>query len=213
MTTLLDLREVYRQSHGKEVPPGTLMAVHLEIWTADRFGKILSHSLQPAHSWVTQSAQLFRNIMTRASEANIADITNTDRTMPGGPATNKMNFIAGSGVIANGIRVGTGTNAEDANDFDIQTLIADGAGVGQLEYQSSTVAAVLAVTGGYRVSVARQFINDSAGNITVEEVGAVALGNDGVADRSFLILRDLSTFTIVTGGGTATPTYQFDFLV
>lgn len=86
------------------------------------------------------------------------------------------NFAGGAGSVAQGIVVGTGTNAESFEGFALQTKIANGNSAGQLAYaaQSATTVAYTSETKTYAATLARIFNNNTAGTINVAEIGLYA---------------------------------------
>jgi hypothetical protein len=126
-----------------------------------------------------------------------------------------MQADAGVTVTTHGILVGTGVTAADRDDNAMETLVAEGAGAGQLNYQPTLITWAL-VAGGSRVTISRLLINNSAGAITINEAGLAVRGDDaGAVERYWLILRDIISGgrEILAGGGTQTVRYLLDALV
>jgi hypothetical protein len=153
--------------------------------------------------------------MTGDDEAAITDTGGVARTAEGDAAEKKMQADSAAADTTHGILVGTGVTAADRNDNAMETLVAEGAGAGQLNYQATLITWAL-VAGGSRVTIARQLINNSAGAITINEAGLAVRGDDaGAVERYWLILRDIIAGgrEILAGGGTQTVRYLLDALV
>ncbi|GAJ05195.1 unnamed protein product, partial [marine sediment metagenome] len=125
-----------------------------------------------------------------------------------------MGYMASAAVNSNGIQVGSGTNAESFEDYALQTLIAEGAGAGQLNY-----AASLAPTKGYAALVftiawVRYMNNNSGGNVDVNEVSLVHWGGKTGAKTLQLMARDHLPATVTvpdTGQLKVTYTIQLTY--
>ncbi len=102
-----------------------------------------------------------------------------------------------------GIIVGTGNAAPTINDYVIQTLIAHGAGAGQLQYGIVTYGAPASDATTSQFTITRNFANASGAPITVNEIGLYVKGYGyGTISGYFMTLRD------VIGGGIAVPNGQ-----
>lgn len=98
-----------------------------------------------------------------------------------------MQIQAGTGVTNQGICVGSGSGAVAPANFNLGTLIANGVGVGQLQYQNQISTQGTVISGSNSSFVLeRLYINGSGGNVTVNELG-IFVNNAG----QFLIYRDL----------------------
>lgn len=166
-------------------------------------------------SFVQQIVQHLHGLLNFSNETGVVDTGGTSRTVDTGtPQGDIMRLTAAAADDNFGILVGTGTTAEAAADTALATKIATGNGAGQLAYQATTVSTATAITGGYRLTVTRQFDNNSGGAITVQEIGLVCVTDDSAgADRYFLLVRDLTGGNTINNGASATATYNLDFLV
>lgn len=105
-------------------------------------------------------------------------------------------MTAGSSDDDSGIVVGTGTTAAAIDDNNVETRIDDGAGSGQLQYASSTVAAPTVDASTTTLTLTRVFTNDSGGSITINEVCLITQDSPEV-----LIARDIVSGGIAVGSG------------
>ena len=176
-----------------------------ELWYSvvvrDRHGKIVSRERRKSRSLVRQYNQSLYCHLNQ-SACDILDIGGISRSVSPHATTLHMNAPASN--ITYGIVFGIGTTAVVIGDYDIETLIAEGAGAGQFNYLICTVSlsSVSAPNCGYVVS--RSAVNNSGGLITVRESGIRYL-QDGF---NFLCVRDVfGTPQDVPNGGSMTVNY------
>ena len=122
-------------------------------------------------------------------------------------------IIASAGVDTKGIVVGSGSNAENFEDFALQNKILNGTTAGKLSYIQSE-APVTSYDAGSRtltVTHARFFNNNSGGNVDVNEVGIHLLGKAGGSQTSnitWMVARDkLGATVTVPNTGQLKVTY------
>ena len=103
-----------------------------------------------------------------------------------------------------GIVVGTGSTEPTRNDYNLESKIPHGTGLGQLYYYECNVE-----FGNDYVQAYRAFENQSGEDITIREVGLIAqyYDVDAAAYKYALIARSLFTLTI-PAGGSATLYYK-----
>jgi len=141
------------------------------LWYAivvrDRHGEIVSRERRRSHSFLKQWNQL---VYVQFSQASIS-ITDKD-----GVARDcvphvcfEMNGPAGN--LNWGIVVGTGDTAVTINDYSLETLIAEGAGANQMNYNACGVADYAVSPPNCSFIVSRAVINNSGSLITVKESG------------------------------------------
>lgn len=138
----------------------------------------------PIDSYLRQFIDLQR-IDLADTGANVRDTNNTLRAVT--VAVNKP-ATAPAANHNYGLEVGTGTNAVTISDYALQTKIATGSGAGQLNYQATTVNAVIVAGSQAYFTVTRNFNNNSGNTITVQEAGLALL----ISTWCFLIIRDLT---------------------
>ncbi len=165
------------------------------------------------HSWVKAMAQIFSAQMGNVDIAVILDTAGATFTFDNGN-TNSSGFRSDAAINDDtfGLLVGTGTTAVLKNDNTIETLIDDGTAAGELEYGVMVVSAALVVAGGYRVTLSRQFDNNSGGNITVKECGWVSECRDtSNVKKKALLIHDLQT-QLINDTESKVFKYNVDFL-
>lgn len=119
-------------------------------------------------------------------------------------ASGNLSAIAAAGITANGIVVGTGTDAVTVNDYKLKTLIAHGVAAGQLQYSAMTFGAPAedGTTSQFRLT--RDFTNGTAATITVNEIGLDVIASG----YYFLAIRDVITPIDVPVGEILTVNYE-----
>lgn len=122
-------------------------------------------------SFVKGFMTTFMNTVFLSSES-VVDITNTARVFAFSTYRYRdMEAVGGLSSTSEGIVVGTGTNAVDASDYKLQTIIASGVGSGQLQYGAEVLGAPTEdAASGYFV-LTRTITNGSGGTITINEMG------------------------------------------
>jgi len=113
---------------------------------------------------------------------------------------------AAIGILTNGIVVGSGNTAPTPLDFIMQTLITQGVGAGQLQYQPQTAPIGTTVTGAITsFTLERLMVNGSGGDVTVNEIGLYNL-----FVQTFLIYRDvLGSSDIIPNGHSYRVSIEF----
>lgn len=167
---------------------------------------------KPSRSFVIQFLRWVYQIQTGATNVTVTDTGGTQRTIGRStPWYQDIGYVmAGAGVDAFGIQVGTGTTAPSNTDYSLESKITSGTGAGQLEYGSQQITDP-AIIGEYvDLLLTRDFTNSSGGTVTVNEIGvAIRVADSGGTWRYFLILRDvLSTPKDVLNGETLTVQYK-----
>ena len=143
--------------------------------------------------------------------ASVRDTTNTLRQLVAATAQAYNNIPCANAPVATvayGILAGTGATAPASTDYNIQTLIAQGSGSGQLQYQATTVGSSGIVGANVDTIIARVIVNGSAGTITITEIGLVIQMTDsGNNWRNFLVIHD-SVSQAVNAGTVAIVSYD-----
>ena len=162
---------------------------------------------QKCHSWTFTAIKMLCAMMQYASYSET--ITDTGGTARSGIICN-MSFNgmweckAAAGTITRGIVVGTGTNAEAATDYALQTPINHGTSAGQLSYGAVGFTEPYKSGSSCYAALYRSLQNSSGGNITVNEVAWY--GYNG--SYYFCIARDkLSVGVTINNGATKTVQY------
>jgi hypothetical protein len=107
---------------------------------------------------------------------------------------------AGIGEQRYGVVIGTGTTAPDINDYQMESLIEHGTGVGQMECSAVTFGAPATDGTTSQFTVTRDFANNSGGVITVREIGLYVRGSTsyylGIRDAVNIAVPDGETLTV-----------------
>jgi len=196
--------------------------------TDTKTGKIIRRTRKRlSHSFVKQFLQLlefsFRHAWGGAGDTvNIIDTGNTSRaaamdTMNSATTAVPRYFFAVDAPEDDdtyGIVVGSDNTAEDNTDYKLNTQIADGAAAGELDYTSHTWVTSAVVGANVDFQIQRPFINNSGGNVTIEECGIYlktwcVSGSTMVTGYIFCIVRDTTGTVTVADGQTATVDYTF----
>jgi len=197
--------------------------VFLTFETRDRDGTQSGHMTQWGRSFLLQYYQMLSNLMgykigiTPSNGATQAkDTTNTLRTFQLGSSGNAYQTLAcmdASGSGTYGMQVGTSATANTATQDLLNTLIANGAGAGQLSYGSMGMTQP-AGSAPCSYTFTRTLTNNSGGDITINEAGLVLAGNDsGSAQRNYMIIRDVTGAVTVVNTANTTGTYTLSYTI
>ena len=163
--------------------------ITLEVF--DKSGKLIQRHHQRSHSWVRNAYNcIFSNLAGKdgsdaapfqggrlnwkAIDAGVIaaakPIFTTDATADD---ASTRGYRASVGNDDSGIVVGSGVNAEDFEDFVLQTLIVDGAAAGQLNYVEGEAHSITYAALTLKNTIVRYFNNNSGGDVNINEVGLV----------------------------------------
>jgi hypothetical protein len=135
------------------------------------------------------------------------DTSNTLRDLaPPGAGTALLDCDTAGGGTTYGLVVGTGVAAKDIMQYALQTPIAHGNGVGQLNYGATSIVetTVTGTVSSYQVT--RLLTNNTAAPITIEEVGLYIRQNIAGTFRYFMVSRDLTGGVTINAGASKTVT-------
>lgn len=222
------LRELAQELHIP-VPEAFLT---LEVF--DKDGKLIQRHHQRSHSW-TRNA--YNAMFSNLASTNMDDVTfeagklsgkDTDGTVHHGDVgallstssfeSTDYGFRAEAGEDGWGILVGSGTNVESFEDFELQTQITEGTGAGQISHVESEAHSISYAGLVLKNTLIRYFNNNSApaGDRNINEVvlcaKARSFGDAFV--KAFVYSRDhlASTVTVpVTGQLKVTYTIQLTY--
>jgi hypothetical protein len=197
--------KINQMCHELHMMPPPVLRLKMEVFMG---GEKVSHYEDRARSWVRN----YYNFMTMQTmglapavlgttygagyltmrRTNAVDQTGT--TVPVHQRSVTAHFIAGAGITANGVVVGTGTTAESFESHALTTLIANGTGAGQMDYaaMSAIVPTWDGVTKKFTSEVIRYINNNSGGSITVNEAACYGYLYTAVSEAYyFMLARDL----------------------
>jgi len=162
-----------------------------ELEVRDKDGRVIQSLRQRSHSWVRNAYNhMFSQLAGKngsdttfgAGKISIKDTGGTVRygTAPIGHSSTDIDgssygYRGAAGDDTWGIQVGSGTNAESFEDYQLQAKIANGVGAGQLSYiqQDPHVITYNADTKVLSNTLVRYFNNNSGGSVNVNEVALV----------------------------------------
>jgi len=180
--------------------------IYVRLDECDLNGKVIRKGrYKKANSLVQAFMAYLAASHITGSVTNVPDTSNTNRTL--NFAVNPLSWWGGTGgkavggITAYGIVAGIGTNAVAITNYSLQTLIAHGTGAGQLTYGAMVETSSWTVSGSASFFEAtRTLINNSAGNITIEEIGFIV--NLSSTTHRFLWDRTLTGgYTVNVGAG------------
>jgi len=182
-----------------------------ELWYSavvrDPNGKVIARERRKSRSFLRQWNDIIRSQVTGAT----GYIKRIDADVVKGIAPEGQNIkmtSAGGIETSQSIVVGSGDTAVTISDYYVETVIAHGAGAGELNYQAATVndSVVSAPNCGFVVE--RAFINDSGGDVTVREM-AICVRMKGETYFGYAcIARDvLGAPQVIPNGGSLSTAY------
>lgn len=177
----------------------------------DEDGTELDRGSQPIDSYVVQWAENLRAVLANTNPLAVTDITGTDQQVAAAAFSN--NFLSvktGSGPTDEGIAIGTDGTNETITDFSLGAKATSNIG-----YRSTTVDEPEVNGPTVSIAVTREFKNNRSSSVTVNEVGLIAVSQDGGGTpHSYLILRDTgSPILTIASGAVATIQYSLEFSV
>jgi hypothetical protein len=183
-----------------------LMGCEWEIEVRDKDGNITDHK-KGENSLLTQMISLIgggmdTNVVASSMGKYIGNTTcygaywgPSAGNTASGPSCN-----AGANLTTHGILIGTDNTAVVVDDYKINTLIAQGVGAGQMQYQAMVVNAVVTSAPRSSMRLDRTMTNNSGGAITVKEIALYCLGYDSSAAYTSCVCRDVIPDTVVANG-------------
>ncbi|HUW46256.1 MAG TPA: hypothetical protein VMW50_10745 [Dehalococcoidia bacterium] len=186
-----------------------MMETYYRLLKHDPEGKLVKDSgLIPSHSYVIQFLELIEAFFD-SKDKSATDVDSAESVLMdiSDGLGSKGLVSAGVGDDTYGIVVGTndGATSEDNENYALDTKIASGAGAGQLTYQAVTFVAPRIVGTNIDFDVSRTFLNETAGNITIKEIGLICKNTTDT--KYHLLLRDVVADEVVGDGLTLTVVY------
>lgn len=176
------------------------VGIYITMSETDMYGNIIEQGKEFKANSLVQGFSAILNMLMSGVAPTIPDISNTPRMLT---ATGACFQASGAtvGVTDLGIVAGTGNTAVAVTDYSLQTLIAHGNGSGQMEYTAQNFGAWTQSGGDAYSSHTRTLLNNSGGNITINELGYITRGNSTNTEY-FLIDRTLPTpYEVANGAG------------
>jgi len=186
-----------------------------ELWYSvvvrDRQGKVLSRERCRSRSFLKAWNQLMFAQVCDLEGAAYGTIKATDGSVGYGYAEAR-NFRVESHGSYGGIFCGTGDTPVAIDDFELEGLIAEGAGPGQFNYSGMSTVTAATLDGSHcQFGVSRSPVNNSGNPITVKEVGIHTSFYVSTTQKWMLAIRDvLETPQEVPNGGAITVDYTLE---
>ena len=182
-----------------------------EFEISNKRGEAVRRHKQRSHSWVRnaynlmvcQSAAVASDSGVGLAIVDTGGVTRSDgSTQPasGWSSSGSGNmriyvgssygFYAQAGVDNMGIVVGTGSGAENFDDYALGSRISSGNGAGQLAYSAMDAPAVSTIGTTKQVVWTRYFNNNSGAPVTVNEAGIYTKGTVEGSTINYMLCRD-----------------------
>lgn len=208
-----EIREMHKRQSELHLVPTPLC--YLDIEVQDKSGIVVTKYSDRSKSWVRN----FYNWMVAQQMSCGSDILGTTYGA-GTLAVKEVNgFVRSHGVYTtrlrevtsgygyrgaagsttNGIVVGTGNAAESFESHILDSLIANGTGAGQLQYQEMSAPTPVwdSQNKAFTLELERIMINNSGGAIDVKEVGLIAYLIYSASNESrLLVARDVLSSSV-----------------
>lgn len=140
------------------------------VVVTDREGRVLRRIEAPSRSFVEQWNKVV-NVQAKQVASTIKDTGGVDRSVLN--ATQNLQIQAAAAITDYGIRVGKGSTAVAIDDYALETPLAEGVGVDQLNHLLSTYTAPSIDGSDCSFTIKRNMINNSGATISgVRELGA-----------------------------------------
>jgi hypothetical protein len=198
---------------------GHPLEAYLEIEVRDADGKLLTFRKAKAKSLLAPFLGLIKGqfaipyYVNNAGNVYVTDTSGVGRAYPRGDVALYVACIclnAGDAVGDYGLVVGSSDNSNTVNQYTMGSMISHGNSSGQLYYGSSTIEnpSNPSGTNNWIIRIIRTFSNNSAGSVTVKEIGLIVKTQDSGGNvRYFLIARDVISPVTVPSGATLTVRY------
>lgn len=204
-----------------EMTPNIGAAYEITIFDVD--GNVKQVIREEAKCFVMNFLRMVKNWLSNSTYASYADTsvsTNFRRASDGSivagvgvqgsrPAV-PGSFLANAGVgdVTKGIVVGTSNTPVQYDDYKLGSIIAHGAGAGQIVYDGVASFVMSTVGNAVTISIPRMVNNGNSSAITVNEIGLYAQGRSSL---TIMLLRDVISPVTLGPGETALIVYKLIF--
>ena len=207
-----EIREMHKRQRELHLIPTPMC--YLDIEVQDKSGIVVTKYSDRSKSWVrnfynwmvTQQMACNSNILGTTYEAGTLAVKDTNGIVRShGTYAIRLNEVASgygyrgaTGSTTNGIVAGTGNAAESFESHILDSLIANGTGAGQLQYQEMSAPTPVwdSQNKTFTLELERIMINSSGGAIDVKEVGLIALLIYAVTVSRYLVARDVLSSSV-----------------
>lgn len=140
------------------------------VIVTDKKGRVINRIEAPSRSFVQQWNKLV-NVQAKNNAATIKDTGGVDRSVSG--ISQNLHIVAAAGVTLYGFRVGKGSTAVTISDYQLETPLAHGTGLDQLNHLAMVYTSRTILGSTCSFTMKRSMINNSGATITgVRELGA-----------------------------------------
>lgn len=151
----------------------------------------------------------------KATDTNIMPNTN-NRLILAGSQINDIDvtdlqdgILSTADSILNGIVIGTNSGAESFEGVALGAIISSGSAGGEMDYTASELHSITNSTLTLKDTLIRDFNNNSAGAITVEEAGIyIGVNPSGGGVEQIMVTRDLTGGDVVAVAAQYRYTYE-----
>lgn len=179
----------------------------LELYIQLKLNNKIIIPLRPSHSWTKNHWVwifcIFSAVTLNDASLSMKDVDGNTHNPDEVPDMDNQTTYGGLAAAADatrGIVVGTGTTAEDFDDYILAAQIAHGTGAGQLSYG---LTGNPAFGGDKTITWARSFTNGSGSTINVAETGLIfrTYQWDTACQDYFLVARDVLDSVVAVANG------------
>jgi len=212
-----DISNLYIPKDGKEDNDyQKSFSATLTIIVRNKDGKIIKRHKQKSHSPTANFIGLMLPITYYANTSSSWTLTSTSNTTESYSSNNPEN---GTGILypntsrkyadyLQNIEVGSGSQSNPYNAYNLALPIANGSGTGQLLYSIPNIPTGITINGSQAYFIISQsYANESGITITISEVGLIiglSIGNNGaynVSPVSTLVWYDVLSSPISVANG------------
>jgi len=199
------MKQEKKQKRVQRAPEKIEESLSYTVEVRDKEGQIIKCISAPSRSYVEQWNQLI-NLQASQSTKTVKDTGGTDRACEPDARTLRADGVITQ--VARGIRVGKGTTAVAIDDYALETPLAEGVGVDQLNHQQMIFSLPAVAAPSCSFTARRTMINNSGATISgINEIGCYHESKNG-ALWYFLGFRDVLPGPVsVPNGGSITVIY------
>jgi len=193
-----NINDLYISKDGKgDIDYQKSFSATLTIIVRDKDGKVIKRYKQKSHSPTANFIGLMLPLTWYNATGNSWSIINTSNSTISYQPT-LSNYGVGieypsTGYNSNtyfiGILVGSGSNSNPYNAYNLNAPISNGSGTGQLLYSSPNTPTNITINGNQAYFIISQsYANQSGETITISEVGIIVyliIGNSAVGSASY----------------------------
>ena len=221
-----DISNLYIPKDGKgDIDYQKSFNATLTIIVRDKDGKVIKRYKQKSHSPTANFIGLMLPLTWYVNTGNSWTFTNTSNSnltnaptlKPYGLGIRYPNSSANNNVYIVNILVGSGSNSNPYNAYNLNAPISNGSGTGQLLYSSLSTPTNITINGNQAYFIISQSYNNQSGaTITISEVGIIiylftsnALAEFGISGNLLVWYDVLSSPISLSNGQSLVIYYTF----